>query len=290
MHTDDALPTVSGRTGERAAISVPRTRPSGEFVITERAAGHGATARKGDIAVVAYTAAIWRSGKALPCPYDEGTGPQLIPVGRGATLPALDLAVQGRRAGSRMLVVAPPAAAYGVSGNPRLGVTGDDTLVFVVDLLQIIPAHATVDGDQTPIPASLPQARVDRRSAIGTISVPDRDAPAKLLQRILVEGRGRVVRSGQQVVLQQSTAVWQSARGKHEADLVMSSQADGGPAPVVIGRGNVIQGWDEAVVGQRVGTRLLLVIPADKAFGARGPKGIPDGATLVSVIDVLAAV
>ncbi|GGY12747.1 FKBP-type peptidyl-prolyl cis-trans isomerase [Streptomyces anandii] len=58
----------------------------------------------------------------------------------------------------------------------------------------------------------------------------------------------------------------------------------------MIGRGNVIRGWDETVVGQRVGTRLLLVIPPDKPFGPHSPKGIPDGAVLVSVIDILATV
>ncbi|MFF9408132.1 FKBP-type peptidyl-prolyl cis-trans isomerase [Streptomyces anandii] len=288
MASDTVLPTVGGQPGRRAVISLPKARPSGRFVISQQAPGHGEAAATGDVAVVAYTAVVWRNGKALPGPYDEGGRPLLVPLGRATTLPALDRAVQGRRAGSRVLVVAPPAAAYGSDGNPKSGVRGTDTVVFVVDVLKIVRAHATVGGDQAGVPDSLPQVRVDRRSAIAAIAVPDRKAPGRLVKQTLTAGHGPVVRAGRQVVLQQSTAVWQ--QGRDDARLVMSSQAGGGPLPVVIGRGNVIKGWDEAVVGQRVGTRLLLVIPPDKAFGPHSPKGIPDGAVLVSVIDILATV
>ncbi|GGY12743.1 hypothetical protein GCM10010510_68540 [Streptomyces anandii JCM 4720] len=150
-------------------------------------------------------------------------------MGRATTLPALDRAVQGRRAGSRVLVVAPPAAAYGSDGNPKSGVKGTDTVVFVVDVLSIVRAHATVDGDQAGVPDSLPQVRVDRRSATATIAVPDRKAPGRLVKQTLTAGPGPVVRAGRQVVLQQSTAVWQ--QGRDDARLVMSSQAGGGPLP-----------------------------------------------------------
>jgi peptidylprolyl isomerase len=38
--------------------------------------------------------------------------------------------------GSRVLIVAPPESGYGAGGNPQAGITGDDTLVFVVDLVE----------------------------------------------------------------------------------------------------------------------------------------------------------
>jgi FKBP-type peptidyl-prolyl cis-trans isomerase len=59
---------------------------------------------------------------------------------------------------------------------------------------------------------------------------------------------------------------------------------------VVLGRGNVLKGWDKALVRQRVGSRLLLVLPGDLAYGPHPPKGVPVDATVIAVIDILATV
>jgi FKBP-type peptidyl-prolyl cis-trans isomerase len=90
-------------------------------------------------------------------------------------------------------------------------------------------------------------------------------------------------------VLQHSSAAWEGARGKGGADLFLSSYADGGPLAVVVGRGNVITGWDRALVGRRVGSRVLAVIPASLAYGSHPPKGLAADSAVVSVLDILAA-
>jgi FKBP-type peptidyl-prolyl cis-trans isomerase len=53
----------------------------------------------------------------------------------------------------------------------------------------------------------------------------------------------------------------------------------------------VIQGWDKGVVGQNVGSRIELEIPAAQAYGAQPPQGsgIPANASLVFVVDILDA-
>jgi peptidylprolyl isomerase len=55
-----------------------------------------------------------------------------------------------------------------------------------------------------------------------------------------------------------------------------------------LGGGQVIAGWDEGVVGMKVGGRRRLVIPPGKAYGKRGAGGVigPDE-TLVFVVDLL---
>ncbi|MGW3131071.1 FKBP-type peptidyl-prolyl cis-trans isomerase [Streptomyces sp. NPDC001123] len=289
VRTDAVLPTVSGQYGHPAAISVPKSAPSGKFVVAPQTQGRGRTARTGDVAVVRYTAKVWRTGKALPGPYDKGARPQVFTVGRGATLPALDRAVQGGRAGSRVLVVAPPAAAYGTTGSAQLGVTGKDTVVYAVDILNVIGAHATVPGEQKPLSDALPEVHMNKDDGAAALTVPDRAAPKGLVVQRLVDGTGPVVKAGQTLVLQHSSAAWETGRGKDEADLFLDSHADGGPLPVVIGRGNVIAGWDRALVGQPVGSRVLAIIPANLAYGPHPPKGLAPGATVISVLDILAA-
>jgi FKBP-type peptidyl-prolyl cis-trans isomerase len=61
------------------------------------------------------------------------------------------------------------------------------------------------------------------------------------------------------------------------------------PRPFVfrMGRGEVIQGWDEGLVGMRVGGRRRLRVPPDMAYGDKGVPGlIPPGATLVFDVEL----
>ena len=57
----------------------------------------------------------------------------------GSLLPGLETALEGKKMGSRVLAVLPPKYGYGAQGNTEVGVTGTDTLVFVVDMIKSTP-------------------------------------------------------------------------------------------------------------------------------------------------------
>jgi FKBP-type peptidyl-prolyl cis-trans isomerase len=60
-----------------------------------------------------------------------------------------------------------------------------------------------------------------------------------------------------------------------------SSRDKGEPFKFTIGKGEVIKGWDEGVVGMKVGGKRKLVIPSDLGYGESGhPPDIPGGAGL----------
>ncbi len=68
-----------------------------------------------------------------------------------------------------------------------------------------------------------------------------------------------------------------------------SSLDRGQPFDFTLGAGMVIRGWDEGVVGMKVGGKRKLTIPPDMAYGERGFGNIiPPGSTLVFEIELLA--
>jgi len=66
-----------------------------------------------------------------------------------------------------------------------------------------------------------------------------------------------------------------------------NSNKRGEPFSFTIGEGRVIKGWEEGVVGMKVGGKRILVIPAEKGYGAAGFGPIPGGATLIFSIELL---
>ena len=114
------------------------------------------------------------------------------------------------------------------------------------------------------------------------LAFPGPDAPEGLQVQVLDAGDGRVVEAGDTIVAHYLGQTW-------DGDVFDSSYDRGQPLDFQVGVGMVIRGWDYALVGQRVGSRLLLSIPAELGYGDRGvpQAGIAGGATLVFVTEIL---
>ena len=69
-----------------------------------------------------------------------------------------------------------------------------------------------------------------------------------------------------------------------------ASWTRGVPLDFRLGVGQVIKGWDDGIVGMKVGGRRKLTIPANLAYGDRGAGGaIKPGETLIFVVDLVDA-
>lgn len=283
------MPKVSGADGKAAKITLPKGSPSGKFVVHSESEGDGKTIKAGDMVSFDFTGKIWKGGKDFGSTYQKGGQPQVIAAGSKSIIPAFSQALAGHKEGSRVLVVAPPAAGFGAQGNQQAGVAADDTLVFAIDINKIVPTQK-VEGSQAAIPKDLPQVKVDEKSTRADIAVPKTDPPKKLTDKVLINGKGAEIKSGQTVIMNYSGAAWKINEGKAKATLFDTAANRGEPFVTPIGKGAVIPGWDKGIVGKHVGDRVLLVIPPEQGYKdqAQG-EALPANSTLVFVVDILGA-
>lgn len=66
-----------------------------------------------------------------------------------------------------------------------------------------------------------------------------------------------------------------------------NSYLKGSPFSFEVGAGKVIAGWDQGILGMKVGGQRILVIPAELAYGREGSGPIPGNATLVFAIELI---
>jgi FKBP-type peptidyl-prolyl cis-trans isomerase len=108
-------------------------------------------------------------------------------------------------------------------------------------------------------------------------------ASAAFSQADLVVGTGATATAGSKVTVSYGGWLYdaQQSNGK-------GRQFDSQTITFTVGAGQVIKGWDQGVVGMKVGGQRRLVIPPDLAYGAAGVAGaIPGNATLLFDITLL---
>ncbi|MDO5626917.1 MAG: FKBP-type peptidyl-prolyl cis-trans isomerase [Mobilicoccus sp.] len=114
------------------------------------------------------------------------------------------------------------------------------------------------------------------------VTIPEGDAPSDLQLEDLTEGSGTEAVNGTTVAAHYVGVSWSTGR---EFD---NSYDRGQPLSFPLGGGMVIKGWEEGIVGMKVGGRRRITIPPHLGYGARGAGGaIAPNETLVFVVDLV---
>jgi len=144
----------------------------------------------------------------------------------------------------------------------------------------------TVAGSTTttapPTIGTIPAADLSPAGTAGkapTVVVPAGSPPTQLETADLITGTGTAAKTGDSLTVQYVLATYSSGK-------TVQSSWTSQPFSFTLGQG-VIQGWDDGVVGMKVGGRRELIVPPSLGYGASSPgSGIAANDTLVFIIDL----
>ncbi|KQP55457.1 FKBP-type peptidyl-prolyl cis-trans isomerase [Agreia sp. Leaf283] len=256
---DFATPLVSKKT-ERSVLT----------------AGSGPAAQVGDV--------IW--GKAVLASGTDTSSAQqtpfMITLDEKVTPPGFTDALACARAGDRIAAVIPTAEATTDATQVPAGDTAD---AYLFDITSVYPGAAT--GAAEPAEAGFPSVVTAPDGRPG-VTIPSGTIPTDLRYTTLKKGSGATVAEGDVLVVQSLGVVWD------DKSVFSSSWADGmatqiRASDISTDQNGVVPGLLKALVGQTVGSQVLVVVPPADGFGDTGTTGAPAGSTLVYVVDILGA-
>jgi FKBP-type peptidyl-prolyl cis-trans isomerase len=267
--------TAAGDPGEATLeFATPlKTEKTERSVLT---AGSGPAAQVGDV--------IW--GKAALAPGTDATSvqqtPFMITLDDTVTPPGFTDALACARAGDRIAAVIPGAQATADATQAPAGTSAD---AYLFDITSVYPGAA--NGSSQPAEAGFPSVVTAPNGRPG-VTIPSGAIPTDLRYTTLKKGSGEKVAEGDVLVVQSLGVVWD------DKSVFESTWADGAAkqilaADVTADQNGVVPGLLKALVGQTVGSQVLVVVPPADGFGDAGTTGAPAGSTLVYVVDILGA-
>lgn len=247
-------------------------------VVTE---GDGDTLKSGDTVKVNYTAFNGRTGKQFDSSYKQG-----VPVTwtlNETIFPGIVKGLTDQKVGSRVLVGVAPKDGFG-KAQEQFDIKADDSIVFVFDIISKVPTEIT--GKNEALPSTLPKIKFDKDKHPSGFTPNDKTKKKQTKQSLhtVIQGDGAKIEKGQTLTAQYVGQVYPDGE-------VFDESWSRGPASFPVGTGGLIPCWDELLVGQKLGSRVVVVCPADKAYGDNPQAGgvIKKGDTLIFAIDLLDA-
>jgi peptidylprolyl isomerase len=257
--------TVEGEAGSEPSLVFEQPFTVSAPVARVVTPGTGAPLEDGQMLSMNYVQVSGADGSNLGTTY--GSTPAQLTLGDPQIFATLNEALSGQAVGVRVLFASP-----GQDGATAI-------MALEVADAKSIPTRA--EGTPVTPPAGLPAVTLAENGATSIEPVAG-DPPTELVVQPLITGTGPAVQSGQSVTFQYSGWLW-------DGTPFDSSWDKGSPFTTTIGTGSVIAGWDQGIVGQPVGSQLLLVIPPALGYGEQEQGSIPANSTLVFVVDILAA-
>ncbi|MFB8026064.1 MULTISPECIES: FKBP-type peptidyl-prolyl cis-trans isomerase [unclassified Streptomyces] len=275
----DPAITAGAKFGEKPTLAKGEGDPPKKLKTDVISEGDGAKLKNGDAIQVNYLGQAWDSTKPFDNSFDRKQPFGLI-LGAGMVIPGWEQGLVGQKVGSRVQLVIPPELGYGEQGQGE-DIKPNATLVFVVDVVNGKPVPKSPEGTavaQDDI--DLPKVGDNTDGKAPKVTIPKSDPPKKLVSNYILESKGEAVKESDTVVVNYEAYLWKGAK-KFDSTYDTGKVASFPLAQVTV------KGLKAGLVGKKVGSRVLLVMPPDQAFGDQAQQTIPANSTLVWAVDIL---
>jgi len=280
-HPGDALSavTVDGTFGKKPEVTfaTPLKASTNEYEILS--SGTGTASEQGGsvtIDVVLYDGA---TGDQLSASKFDGTNLGLFPLNLEAQ-PVLSAALECVSEGSRVLMV--------LGDDPKLttalNLPDKSTIVAVFDVHDVNLGKA--NGTPEVVPDGFPMIVLAPDGTPGITFMSGAKPPVETQVTTLKSGNGKTVTAESDVTVAYSGWLWPTD-GQAEPTQFDSTWAKGKTPATFPMTGGVIAGFSKALIGQKVGSQVEVIIAPQDGYGETGQGAIPGNATLVFVIDIL---
>lgn len=290
------FPTVSSAEVGTEPTITSKGRAPKESMLKVLTEGDGKPVKAGDVVVANLKGQVWDPGGLSLPPFEnsfDGGGPLMTTLEK--VIPAWEKKLPGVKAGSRVVLVAPPKEAF-PQGNNAANILAVDTVMFVIDVLGSVDPDTAATGKRVAGAGGgeLPTVTGTKDPKV---TVPDGAPPKQLVSEVLMRGKGAPAKEGQWILAQYTGLLWRNGkefdsswkkgRTPFSARLALPIYDQQGGIAV----GGVIPGWLKGLKGKPVGSRVLLVIPPADGYGKAGndQAGIGPKDTLVFVVDIIGA-
>ena len=259
------MPTVKGAFGEKPTITVPSTPPPGTLQRLVLSKGSGAPVASGDWVQVNYLGQVW-GGKVFDNSFDRGT---LFTFQDGAAqaqvVAGWDVGLRGATEGSRVMLSFPPQDGYGPAGQAP-DIKGTDTLVFVVDVVHVIPPTTTLTADATPQtqPTDIPKVSGALTGQPTIVIPPEMPEPTTARAVTIAKGTGAPAQAGN-VLVQYAVTSWDGSvtESSWPTEVEASSSDPTGLQELPLDASSDFA----SLIGIPIGSRVFLETPADSSSG-----------------------
>jgi peptidylprolyl isomerase len=268
--------TATGTTNPTVRVATPQHVSRTQVTSLKPGTGDPITSAQEIVADLTVMNAT--TGKIVPTTDASGTSlptaTATFVVG-GVPVKGLRKALVCGRVGERLAAVIPPSEGFPASNRPA-AVGAKDSIVVVADIRRAYLARA--NGVNQVMAGGLPAVVLAPDGRPG-ITVPNAAPPTRLVIADLKKGSGAVLKASDTAVVHYTGVNWKSRA------VFDSSWTSGTPTAIPLKQ--VVKGFRTAMVGQRVGSQVIAILPPSEGYGSKAQGAIPGNSTLVFVVDIL---
>lgn len=264
--------TATGKLGEKPTISfkTPMTVSDGSYVVLQE--GDGDVIQDGDRVCAQGIALNVKDGTELMDTWTKNTPDCSLVVSSSKLSSTYYDQIKGAKLNTTI--------GFGVNDQNTSGYSYIMAMTFVSKSKDLEKATGE---EVTDVPANLPKVTRDKDGK-PSVDMNGQGSVDKLVAQTLIKGSGKTLTDSDTAVVKYTGWLTNGKQFDSSWDKNTTFDAD------LSASGQIISGWKQGLIGQTVGSQVLLVIPPDQGYGADGSGDtIPGNSTLVFVIDILAA-